>query len=193
VLFSNDYLPALAQPNASLVTAGIDAITPSGVRTTDGVEHEFDVLIFGTGFTATDFLAPLQITGRSGRDLRETWSAGARAYLGIAVPDFPNLFVMYGPNTNLGSGSIIYMLESQARYIAQAVAALGGRALEVRAEVEQAYDDATQERLVKGVWSQCNSWYRVASGRVVSNWPRLPFEYRRATAKFDPADYEVVG
>ncbi|HEX7739033.1 MAG TPA: NAD(P)/FAD-dependent oxidoreductase [Marmoricola sp.] len=198
VLFSNDYLPALAQPNAALVTDGISAITPSGVRTVDGVEHPLDVIIYGTGFTATDFLAPLRISGRSGRDLRETWSAGARAYLGIAVPDFPNLFLMYGPNTNLGSGSIIYMLESQARYIGQAVGSLAlgslrGRALEVRAEVEEAYDAATQERLVNGVWSQCSSWYRVASGRVVSNWPRLPFEYRRATAHFDPADYEVVG
>ena len=168
------------------------------MRTVDGVEHPLDVIIYGTGFTATDFLAPLRISGRSGRDLRETWSAGARAYLGIAVPDFPNLFLMYGPNTNLGSGSIIYMLESQARYIGQAVGSLAlgslrGRALEVRAEVEEAYDAATQERLVNGVWSQCSSWYRVASGRVVSNWPRLPFEYRRATAHFDPADYEVVG
>ena len=192
VLFVNDYLPALCQPNASLVTTGIERITPRGVRTVDGVDHDFDVLIWGTGFKATDFLAPLEITGLDGRDLAETWKDGARAYLGIAVPDFPNLFIMYGPNTNLGSGSIIYMLESQARYIGQAIDSFAGRPVVVRREVEAAYDDQIQRRLVDGVWSKCDNWYRVASGRVVSNWPKLPFQYRRDTRRFDAADYEVV-
>jgi len=191
VLFVNDYLPALAQPNAELVTTGIERITPTGVRTTDGVDHDFDVLIWGTGFTATDFLAPLRISGLGGADLRETWREGARAYLGISVPDFPNLFIMYGPNTNLGSGSIIYMLESQARYIGRLVDALDGRALMVRREVEAAYDAEVQHRLVEGVWSQCDNWYRAANGRVVSNWPKLPFQYRRDTSHFDAADYET--
>jgi len=191
VLFVNDYLPALARPNASLETTGIERITSTGVRTVDGVDHEFDVLIWGTGFTATDFLAPLKITGLGDVDLRASWSEGARAYLGISVPDFPNLFIMYGPNTNLGSGSIIYMLESQARYIGRVVDSLKGRALMVRREVEAAYDADVQERLVRGVWSQCDNWYRVASGRVVSNWPKLPFQYRRDTSRFDPADYET--
>jgi cation diffusion facilitator CzcD-associated flavoprotein CzcO len=195
ILFSNDYLPALTQPNVDLVTSGIERITASGVVTRDGVLHELDVLILGTGFTATDFLAPMQVRGLGGRDLRAEWREGARAYLGIAVPHFPNLFVMYGPNTNLGSGSIVYMLESQARYVGQAVSSLAadsGRPIMVRPEVEAAYDREIQERLVDGVWAQCHSWYRVASGRITTNWPRLPFEYRRATARFDRKAYQVV-
>lgn len=197
ILFANDYLPALSAPNVDLVTTGIDQITPTGVRTVDGADHDLDVLIYGTGFTATDFLAPLEICGRAGRSLREQWAAGARAYLGISVPHFPNLFVMYGPNTNLGSGSIIYMLESQARYIGQAVSALAAaamptRALVVRPEVEAEYDDAIQARLVDGVWAQCSSWYRNADGRVTTNWPHLPIEYRMRTAHFDLADYDTV-
>jgi cation diffusion facilitator CzcD-associated flavoprotein CzcO len=193
ILFSNDYLPALAEPNVDLVTSGIERVTASGVDTRDGVAHDLDVLILGTGFTATDFLAPMEIRGLDGRDLREEWKEGARAYLGIAVPHFPNLFVMYGPNTNLGTGSIVYMLESQARYVGQAVSALAGdsgRPLVVRPEVEAAYDEEIQHRLVEGVWSQCSNWYRTANGRVTTNWPRLPFEYRRATARFDRAAYQ---
>ncbi len=192
VLFVNDYLPALCRPNAELVTTGIERIMPGGVRTTDGVDHDFDVLIWGTGFKATDFLAPMEITGLGGLRLEDAWSEGARAYLGISVPDFPNLFIMYGPNTNLGSGSIIYMLESQARYIGQAVDSLAGRTMVVRRAVEEAFDADVQTRLVDGVWSKCDNWYRVASGRVVSNWPKLPFQYRRDTSRFEASDYEPV-
>ncbi|MGH3414412.1 MAG: flavin-containing monooxygenase [Marmoricola sp.] len=192
ILFSNDYLPALGRPNAELVTTGIEQITPGGVRTADGRERELDVIIHATGFTATEFLAPLRIRGRGGVDLHDQWRDGARAYLGISVPNFPNMFVMYGPNTNLGSGSIVYMLESQARYVARAVDALAGGAMVVRPEVEAAYDARIQERLVDGVWSQCNSWYRTTGGRVTTNWPRLPLEYRLRTARFRTDDYEVL-
>lgn len=193
VLFANDYLPALTQPNVDLVTTRIDRVTATGVRTTDGVDHPADVLVLGTGFTATDFLAPLAIRGEGGRDLREQWSAGARAYLGMTVPHFPNMFVMYGPNTNLGSGSIVFMLESQARYVGQAVSWLAGRdgAAVVRPEVEEAYDTDLQERLVEGVWAQCSSWYRLPNGRIPTNWPYLPSEYRLKTSRFDPAAYQL--
>ena len=91
------------------MTEGIDEITPTGVRTKDGVSHDVDVIIYGTGFTASDFLAPMEIRGLGGKDLRGEWAAGAKAYLGMSVVDFPNLFLMYGPNTNLGSGSIVTM------------------------------------------------------------------------------------
>ncbi|MGN6250208.1 MAG: flavin-containing monooxygenase [Marmoricola sp.] len=193
VLFAGEYLPALTRPNVDLVTAGIERVTTTGVRTTDGVDHPADVIVLGTGFTATDFLAPLAIRGEGGRDLRTQWAEGARAYLGMAVPHFPNMFVVYGPNTNLGSGSIVYMLESQARYIGRAVSWLAGqdRAAVVRPEVEQAYDDALQERLVDGVWAQCSSWYRLPNGRIPTNWPRLPSEYRLRTSRFDPAAYQL--
>jgi cation diffusion facilitator CzcD-associated flavoprotein CzcO len=191
VLFSNDYLPALAQPNVDLVTDGIAEITETGIRTTNGVCHEVDVIIYGTGFTANDFLAPLTIRGAGGRELREEWSEGARAYLGVSVPHFPNLFLMYGPNTNLGAGSIVAMLERQARYIRKTLKHFGGRPVAVRAEVAESYDRALQARLVDGVWSMCSSWYRGPNGRVSTNWPGTVTEYRARTARFNPADYEV--
>jgi cation diffusion facilitator CzcD-associated flavoprotein CzcO len=194
ILFSSDYPSALDQANVDLVTEPISEITPHGVRTSDGGEHAADVLIFGTGFTATDFLAPMKIRGQDGRDLREEWAGGARAYLGIAVSRFPNLFLMYGPNTNLGSGSIVFMQECQARYIRQAVqhSTAVGAPLAVRPEVEAAFDRETQARLAGGVWTKCASWYRNADGRVTTNWPGTVTEYRRRTRSFHPGDYEEV-
>ncbi|WP_298183073.1 NAD(P)/FAD-dependent oxidoreductase [Saccharomonospora sp.] len=195
VLFSNDYYPALTQSNVDVVTEGIDAITPQGVRTADGTLHEADVIVYGTGFAATDLLASVTVRGLDGRTLSDAWREGARAHLGITVPGFPNLFLMYGPNTNLGGGSIIYMLESQARYIRSAVQFLlahPGRYLDVRAEAEQRWDDEVQSRLARSVWTRCHSWYRNAYGRVVSNWPGRTSEYRRRTRRMDPADFHVV-
>lgn len=193
ILFSDDYLPALTQPNAELCTERISEITPSGVRTAAGVEHESDVIIWGTGFTATEFLAPMTITGAGGRDLHEEWKDGARAYYGMTVPGFPNLFIMYGPNTNTGGGSIIYFLEAQAKYLADYVDHLGraGAPLAVRPEVEQAFDERIQGELSGSVWSRCSSWYRQPDGRITTNWPLLGIQYK-AQAKFDPADFEVV-
>lgn len=193
ILFSNDYLPALTQDNVDVTTERISSISPTGVVTADGVEHEVDVIIWGTGFKATEFLAPMSITGTGGRALHDEWSAGARAYYGMTVPHFPNLLVMYGPNTNTGGGSIIYFLEAQARYLRAYVEhlAAAGAPLAVRPEVEQAYDERIQARLADSVWSSCTSWYRTADGRVTTNWPLLGIQYK-AQAKFDPADYEVT-
>ncbi len=151
------------------------------------------MIVWGTGFKATEFLAPMSIKGGDGRDLHDHWTDGARAYYGMTVPHFPNLLIMYGPNTNTGGGSIIYFLEAQATYLGQYVARLAeaGRPLAVRPEVEQEFDERIQARLSDSVWTQCSSWYRNASGRVTTNWPTLGFQYK-AQAKFDPADYEVV-
>ncbi len=192
VLFSNNYLPALAQPNVDLVTEGIQEITPAGVRTKDGVEHPADVIVWGTGFTTTEFLAPMKISS-GGRPLADEWATGAHAYYGLTVPGFPNLVVMYGPNTNTGGGSVIYFLEVQASYLADYVEHLiaSNGALDVRREVEQAYDEAVQTELSGSVWSRCNSWYRQADGRITTNWPWLGAQYK-ARAKFRAADYEVV-
>lgn len=192
VLFADDYLPALTQPNVDLVTTGIEQITPTGVVTTDGVEHPADVLIWGTGFKATEFLAPMRITGAGDRDLHETWSEGARAYYGLTVPHFPGLVIMYGPNTNTGGGSIIYFLETQARYLGDYVDHLAGlgRPLDLRPEVEESFDTEIQGRLSDSVWTRCTSWYRQADGRITTNWPLLGIDYRRR-ARFDPADYAV--
>ena len=197
ILLSSNYLPALTKPNVELITEGISSITFDGIVTDDGVEHPVDVIIYGTGFTATDFLAPLQIIGRDGRDLRQEWSEGAHAYLGITVPYFPNLFLMYGPNTNLGAGSIIAMLEAQARYIRQALdyrqSLAPPAALEVNEQVATEFDLRMQHLLSSGVWTQCNSWYRLPNGRIPTNWPGTVGEYRRRTAMFDPNDFEPAG
>jgi cation diffusion facilitator CzcD-associated flavoprotein CzcO len=193
ILFSNNYLPSLQQPNVDVESGRIEEITAAGVRTSDGVVHEVDVIIYGTGFTASDFLAPMKIVGQGRRDLRGQWANGARAYLGVSAPHFPNLFLMYGPNTNVGAGSIVYMLESQAKYIRQAIEELrSGHAVVVRADVESRYDAQTQSLLVNGVWSKCASWYRAADGRVSTNWPGTPSQYRRRTRRYDPRKYLLL-
>jgi cation diffusion facilitator CzcD-associated flavoprotein CzcO len=195
VLFASDYYPALAAPNVHVETKPITEITPTGVSTADGVEHGADVIIYATGFRTTEFLGPMKVHGLAGRDLREAWSAGARAYFGMAVPGFPNMFMMYGPNTNLGCGSIIYMLERQARYIRQAVQQLarsGASYVDVRQEVADRFDAEVQGRLGRSVWSMCTSWYREPSGRVSTNWPGLVSEYHRRTRTLDLSDYQVT-
>lgn len=192
VLFSNDYLPALTQDNVDVVADSVAEITPRGVRTAHGTEYPADVIIYATGFAASELLAPMRITGTDGARLAERFSAGARAYLGMSVPDFPNMFVLYGPNTNLGGGSVIYMLECQARYVRQAmqhILAVPERCVDVRRDVEARWDREIQGRLERSVWSRCSSWYRNAYGRVVSIWPGRTLEYRRRTRRFDPRDY----
>jgi cation diffusion facilitator CzcD-associated flavoprotein CzcO len=193
LLFSNDWYPALTRPNVAVVTEAVAAVTPDGLKTADGQEHPADVIVYGTGFKATEFLVPMTVTGRDGRDLHQQWSDGARAFLGVTVPGFPNFFVMYGPNTNLGGSSILQMLEGQAGYVGQAVdLLLAGRLgpVEVRPEVAEHYDHEMQERLGDSVWAaDCHSWYRTSSGRITTNWPGLVKEYRERTATFEPADY----
>jgi cation diffusion facilitator CzcD-associated flavoprotein CzcO len=196
VLFSSAWYPALASDNVQVESDAVEEVTATGVRAADGRLHEVDVIIYGTGFKATEFLAPMTITGRDGRDLHSEWADGARAHLGMAVPGFPNMFLIYGPNTNLGSSSVILMMEQQARYIRQVVEeiARGGvaRAFEVRPAVEAAYDAEVQGRLDEGVWTDCDSWYRTASGRVTTNWPGLVHEYQRRTRVAVLADYEEI-
>jgi cation diffusion facilitator CzcD-associated flavoprotein CzcO len=138
----------------------------------------------------------MKVLGLGRRALEDVWgSAGARAYLGMAVPQFPNLFVMYGPNTNLGVGSIVYMLESQARYIRQAVQQLAerpGQVMAVRADVEQRFDQQLQKRLDKSPWNFCSSWYRNAAGRITNNWPGTVTQYRLRTRRLRLSDYTLT-
>lgn len=194
-LLSDTYLPALTQPNVTLETASIQAVEPSGVRTADGTHHPADVIIYGTGFGASDFLAPMELTGRGGMPLEKAWADGAHAYYGLTVPAFPNLLIMYGPNTNTntntGGGSIIYFLESQARNVRAFVEHLArvGHPLEVKPDIEAAFDAETQGRLAGSIWTQRASWYRTASGRITANWPGMSAEYRRR-AVFRAADYD---
>jgi len=191
ILVSSDYYPALTRPHVDVVTAPIAEVTATGVRTADGGEHPVDVIILGTGFASTEFLAPMKVFGPGGHELSEQWRDGASAHLGIAVPGFPNLFLLYGPNTNLGSGSIVHMLECQIGYVRQALELLrsGVRTLTVRPEVAERFDAEVQQRLSRSVWTGCRSWYRTADGRIVNNWPGTMHEYARRTRRFDVSEY----
>ncbi|GIE35605.1 4-hydroxyacetophenone monooxygenase [Actinoplanes italicus] len=197
LLFTNAWLPTLARPDVDLITEKIVAVTPTGIRTADGVDHPCDVLVYGTGFAATEFLVPIEVTSHDGHRLNrlaDEWRDGAHAYLGLAVPGFPNMFLVYGPNTNTGNTSVIYFHEAQARWITQAVRAVeAGDILAVRPDVAATYDGEIQSRLAGSVWTTCQSWYRNATGRVVTNWPGKAKEYRRRTATLNRADFVPGG
>ncbi|UGY94188.1 flavin-containing monooxygenase [Streptomyces gobiensis] len=196
VLFSSKFYPALTQPNVEVVTEGIEEITPRGIRTVDGVENEFDVIIYGTGFKTFDIFGHMKITGLDNRLLSEQWKEGAHAYLGMAVPNFPNMFIVYGPNTDLGSGSVMYMLESQFPYIRQAVERIRdlpeGSYLSVRPDVWRKFDEEIQSKLSRSVWvSGCSNWYRNEHGRVVTNWPERSWRFRRRARIFELDKYRT--
>ena len=188
----------LHRDDVQLVTTGIERITEHGITTVDGVEHPVDVIIYGTGFQASRFLTPMQVTGRGGVDLHEQWGGDARAYLGITVPHFPNLFLFYGPNTNIVvNGSIIYFSELEARYAVEAIGMLlreGKRALDVRPEVHDAYNAEVDARNAEMAWSfsKVSSWYKAASGRSAQNWPFSLLEYWKRTVEPDPDDYVLT-
>jgi len=195
VLFSSHFLPALQKPNVSLITERIAAMVPTGIVTEDGAEHEIDCVIYGTGFRTNDFMFPMEITGVGGQSLKQTWEKGAHAHLGMTVPGFPSMFVLYGPNTNTSGGSIIFYHELQAAYIRQALEALrarGAGAIEVRPEVEAASDRALQARFAGTAWTQCDSWYRDEKGRIVANWPGYMREYRERTEHLLAGEYRFM-
>ncbi len=189
---------ALTRDNVRLATGGIREITPTGIVTDDGVEHEVDVLIYGTGFQASKFLTPMRVTGRDGLDLHEHWDGDARAYLGITVPGFPNLFCLYGPNTNIVvNGSIIYFSECGVRYILgciEHVLRSGAAALDVRGEVHDEFNERVdaENRLMAWGWSEVNSWYKNEHGHVAQNWPFTLLEYWQRTLRPDPADFDLL-
>lgn len=196
ILMSNDYYPALAQDHVEVINQGISEVTATGVVDSEGKHHDVDVIIYGTGFQATDFLTPMTITGRDGIALNDAWKDGAEAYLGITVNGFPNLFMLYGPNTNLGHNSIIYMLESQIHYVQQCIAAIDSqklRSLEVRSFVQVSFNNIVQSKISDTVWNKgCHSWYKTESGKNTNNWPGFTFNYRRQTDKLDLNDYDIV-
>ncbi|MEA2311653.1 MAG: hypothetical protein QOE28_1621 [Solirubrobacteraceae bacterium] len=193
ILFSSAYLPALQRENVELVSEPIERLTAGGV-VAGGRERPVDCVIYGTGFKANEFVLPMQVSGREGRSLQDTWSEGAEAHLGLTVAGFPNMFLLYGPNTNLGIGSIIVMIEAQVGYVVDALRRLrdsGAAALDVRPEVQRASGAALQARLKDSVWTHCHNWYtREDTGRVVNNWPGYMAEYVRATRALVPAEYD---
>jgi 4-hydroxyacetophenone monooxygenase len=188
----------LRRDNVRLVTEGIAEIVPEGVLTKDGERHEVDVIIYGTGFQASRFLTPMKVVGRGGVDLHEQWDGDARAFMGITVPNFPNFFVMYGPNTNIVvNGSIIYFSECEVRYILGCLEVLlrgGHRAMEPRKDRHDEYNRRIDEGNLGMAWgvATVNSWYRNAKGRVAQNWPFSLVEYWDQTRAPDPTDYELA-
>jgi 4-hydroxyacetophenone monooxygenase len=193
----NGILPATyARDNVMLETSGIERITETGVRTSDGREVEVDVLIYGTGFTASEFLMPLKVVGSGGRNLHDVWDGDARAYLGITLPHFPNLFLLYGPNTNIVvNGSIIFFTECEVDYVVASIRKLlegDHRAMNCRQEVHDAYNERIDAANARRAWgaSTVNSWYKNQSGRVSQNWPFNLLDFWKQTRTPAPDDYE---
>jgi cation diffusion facilitator CzcD-associated flavoprotein CzcO len=194
ILVSDDYYPALTQPNVELVTQSITAVTERGVVTADGQEREFDVLIAGTGFDATHPPVARLIHGRGGRSLLDAWTPHMEALHGTMVAGFPNFFLIVGPNTALGHNSIVYIAEAQMDYILRALRYMDGAhllSLEASPEAQAAYNAALQGKLDASVWVQggCTSFYLDAQGRNSTLWPERAARFRQLLGTFDPSLY----
>jgi cation diffusion facilitator CzcD-associated flavoprotein CzcO len=194
VLMSNTYYRALAQPNADVVTDGIAEIRPHSIVTADGTEHEVDTIILGTGFYVADMPFTEWVRGRDGRTMAEVFDGSPQAYLGTAVANFPNLFLLTGPNTGLGHNSIVYMLESQFTYVLDALRTMRERhagVLEVRPEAQRRFNEKLQAAMKGTVWTTggCASWYIDRNGLNTTLWPGWTWDFRRRTRRFDPAPY----
>lgn len=196
ILLSSDWYPALMKPNVELLTTPIARVSTGTLEFEDGQRRELDALVFGTGFDAHDFVAPMKVTGRDGLGLEEFWDGLPNAWHGLSVPGFPNMFLIYGPNTFGGSGSAVYMLESQARHVAAALQTLeahGARSIEVRPEAHERFVGELRRRQRRTVWSTggCNSWYLDGEGRDPTNWPGYTIEYRYRTRRADTVTYAL--
>src|ERR1700739_506954 len=173
--FSSDYLPALPRPNVEVLNSPARSLRARSLVTEDGTERDVDVVVCATGYAAADYLGQLDVSGERGAMLREVWRDGAQAYFGMAVPGFPNFFMLYGPNTNVGSNSVIFMLEAQARYIVRALKHMrrkGKTYVAVRPSALAEFVAKIDRWMVGTVWTtQCSSYFRAANGRVVTQWP----------------------
>ncbi len=198
ILMSDEYFPALQRPNAKLVTSAIERITATGVVTADGVEHPADAIVWGTGFHVTDLPYVEWVRGRDGQTLGDVWRQhGMQALRGTTVAGFPNLFTLVGPNTGLGHNSIVFMIESQIAYVMDALRTLHARgavACEPTPAAQAAFNATVQRRMRNTVWTNggCASWYLDAHGRNTTLWPGSSWTFRRATRRFDPAEYELL-
>ena len=192
ILFADEYYPALMRDNVYLDTSGVKRFTATGIERNDGKAENFDVVIYSTGFKTNPFLSPMTITGLDGQTIRQHWQQGAHAYLGVSTHGFPNLYLMYGPNTNLGHNSIVIMIEAQAKYILQAIQASGESGLQVKAEVEQEYNQKLQQRLANTAFAEVgHSWY-LDGGKITNNWAGGTREYKKRLQRFDSNAYQSV-
>jgi len=195
LMLTDEWYPTLTKPNVELVTEPIAAITPAGIRLEDGRERPADVLVLATGFQSHAFVAPMEIVGAGGRTLAEEWAEVAQAYLGVSVPGFPNMFLLYGPNTNGGTGSVIYTIEAGVDHVIGALGQLErarARRIEVRREAAEAFNRELRATLANTVWhTGCTSWYVDENGNDPSQWPWLWSTYRRRTAQIGPGTYAL--
>jgi len=192
-LFSNEYYSTFNRPNVELVTEDITRITPDGIVTSDGRERKLDTLVLATGFSSIEFLSAIEVTGRDGVDLEKAWADGAQAYQGITTSGFPNLFMLYGPNTN--QGSLITMIEWEAEHTLKHIERLVTEDLawiDVKADLEAAYNDQMQKDIaaVEPWMDGCNNYYRSSTGRVVTQWPKNMTTYREMIKEIDPDAFE---
>jgi cation diffusion facilitator CzcD-associated flavoprotein CzcO len=197
ILISNDWYPALAQPNVDVVTDAIVRVTPDGVVTADGTEHRLDTIVFGTGFRVTDIAVAHRVTGADGRTLADVWSGSPQAYLGSTVPGFPNMFILVGPNTGPGHTSVVFYIEGQVRYVLDALAMMRRdrvTIIDVRRDVVEQFNDDLQRRMQHTVWltGGCGSWYLDERGRNTTLWPGPSFEVVLRTRRFDIERYDVT-
>jgi cation diffusion facilitator CzcD-associated flavoprotein CzcO len=196
ILISDDYYQTLTRDNVQVVTTPIAHVGADAIVTTDGRSHPVDVIILATGFESTSFLVPMRIQGLDHRPLDEAWRDGAEAYRGVTVAGFPNFFMLYGPNTNLGHNSIIFMIECQVRYVLSCIRALDERGLkylDVRPEVMRAYNDRLLARLDGSVWARTGkSWYKQADGRITNNWSDTTIAYWWQTRRADLEHYHLA-
>ncbi|MEV0947340.1 NAD(P)/FAD-dependent oxidoreductase [Rhodococcus sp. NPDC049939] len=194
ILLSNDWFRTLDRRDVSLVDAGLVGVTPDGVVDAAGNEHKVDTIIFATGFMPTEPPVAHALRGTSGRTLAEHWNGSPSAYKGTTVAGFPNLFLMYGPNTNLGHSSIIYMLESQSAYIADALKMMRHSEIasfEIAEEAQHRYNERIQSALETTVWNKggCSSWYLDSTGRNSVQWPTFTWKFRTQMQRFDEENY----
>ncbi|NHX02354.1 flavin-containing monooxygenase [Pseudomonas koreensis] len=196
VLLSSTYYPALTRPNVTLHSReqGIAEIDETGITTTDGQHIEVDLIVWSTGYDATDGVVSYPVTGRQGVQLKDVWSEYPRAYLGTSLPDFPNLFIVTGPNTGIGHTSALFIIEAQMNYILDCLHTLqskGLRSIEVRPDAERTYTAMIHREMERTVWKSggCHSWYQSKSGHVIAIFPGFSFSYYRLTRALKPADH----
>ncbi|HMD52054.1 MAG TPA: NAD(P)/FAD-dependent oxidoreductase [Solirubrobacteraceae bacterium] len=195
IMLTDEWYPTLLEPNVELITESIAEVTPTGVRLEGGAERPADVIVLATGFRTHGFVAPMEIVGAGGRRLAEEWDPVPHAYLGLAVPDFPNMFLIYGPNTNGGTGSVIYVIEAAVAHVISALDALAttrSDRIEVTRQSAEAFNRELRAALAETVWhTGCTSWYVDENGNDPSQWPWLWSTYRRRTARIEPGAYAI--